>query len=785
MSFANTFLSKSNLSLVYSILNKTIDERADKQLINYPELNIQDRLEGVMYKFSKKQDSRELAKIPTIEQRLTFMNKKVLEVCIPGFLSLVEQVESSQDAVSQDAVSKIRTSRDSSRDNNRDNSRDNSSSRDSSSRDSSSDGNQEVGNQEVDINRQFEALAQERKLEMSSSSQNPRPDEGQQFESEQDQFKARDQLFQERLERIQENREQTIQQGLENPSSTPISQLVSSQSNQNAGRNNVEMDIRNSRPQLHEIDTKKLFQDTIAPPSQNRVAFNKGRVPDVQEVQPVQEVHQNDLGNPRLLQKLPSEAESKTLDELVIIHASDRDWAGTWTRDSEGNDILSESPNPDRYRFPIKFSPSQTEEKMASIQKSFRNIKQIEIVDVMLSAHDNPCFEEFLVEDQREKTGKNSKNSKNSKNKEKTAKDTPESSSTHSHDSQESESLDKESADDSETEYEYVEEEVTDDESQDDNDSSNQERSEAANLEDDEYLDEDGLEEAIIVEDADKDPDDPDESSEDKEKRLIISFGESISVFQLYRYPYLMLDVQEFTGQLSSTNRFHRSAMTRLVVSRQFAPRGSEPLRGYIYLRSLVGASMSSLVFSPTPLPSLDMLTFSLLLPTGQRYGEEHQWNRDPLVIRSVSCIPKGVSGCIEIEVATPFFESIYATGDHILIKSLEFVEDLEEGGLAIQKNLNSFQEEIKTFLTRPEGNTIISTKRTLCDPLIPKPFRNKIVIALPVKMDRFCRCQPVVQEKVDWRMKGHLLNGSIQPVYTLKISYLENEFSPEQLAIA
>ena len=254
-------------------------------------------------------------------------------------------------------------------------------------------------------------------------------------------------------------------------------------------------------------------------------------------------------------------------------------------------------------------------------------------------------------------------------------------------------------------------------------------------------------------------------------------------MFQLYRFPYLLLDVQEFTGQLSSTNRFHRSAMTRLVVSRQFAPRGSEPLRGYIYLRSLVGPSMSSLLFTPTPLPSLDMLTFSLLLPTGQRYGAEHEWNRDPLVIQSVKCIPKGVSGVIEIDVSTPFFSSIYAPGDHILIKSLEFVSDSETGGLEIVKKTNSFQEEIKTFLTRPEGNTIIDTARTLHDRKIPKPFRNKIIVALPVKMDRFCRCQSIIQEEVEWRMKGHLLNGSIQPVYTVKISYNENEFSMDRLA--
>ena len=746
MSFSSLFLSKSNRSLVYSILNKTIDERADKQLINYPELNIQDRLEGVMYKFSKKQDSRELAKLSTTEQRLTFMNKKVLEVCIPGFLGLVEQVEKQANAMPSD----------------------------NSPASSQSDGDGDVNN--VDINKQFEALENERKLEISSIQSPDNHNESQQFENKQDQFRERDQLFHERMEQIQEKRGKTIQQGLENPSSDRALHTSNRGTSYEAGhRNNVELEIRNSRPALHEIDTKRLFQDNISTGASSKASL----------VGSITEAHHSDLGNPRLLPPKSKEAESKSLDELIIIHASDRDWAGTWTRDSEGNDILSESPNPDRYRFPIKFSPSQTEEKMASIQKSFRNITQIEIVDVMLSAHDNPCFEEFLVEDQKKKRKSKQKESKKSKK----SKEEESADSNTSHDSDESD----QAGDGSETEYEYVEEDEEDGESRNLDESSkrnaqeeSEESQEVGTLEDDEYLDEDGLEEAIIVDqDLDEDDDSDGEDPEDKEKRLIISFGESISVFQLYRYPYLMLDVQEFTGQLSSTNRFHRSAMTRLVVSRQFAPRGSEPLRGYIYLRSLVGPSMSSLSFSPTPLPSLDMLTFSLLLPTGQRYGEEHQWNRDPLVIRSVTCVPQGFSGCIEIEVATPFFDSIYTAGDHILIKSLEFVEDIEDGGLSIQKNTTSFQEEIKSFLTRPEGNTIISTKRTIEDPRIPKPFRNKIVVALPVKMDRFCRCEPIVQEKVEWRMKGHLLNGSIQPVYTLKISYLENEFNPEQLAIS
>ena len=156
MSFSSLFLSKSNRSLVYSILNKTIDERADKQLINYPELNIQDRLEGVMYKFSKKQDSRELAKLSTTEQRLTFMNKKVLEVCIPGFLGLVEQVEKQANAMPSD----------------------------NSPASSQSDGDGDVNN--VDINKQFEALENERKLEISSIQSPDNHNESQQFENKQD-----------------------------------------------------------------------------------------------------------------------------------------------------------------------------------------------------------------------------------------------------------------------------------------------------------------------------------------------------------------------------------------------------------------------------------------------------------------------------------------------------------------------------------------------------------------------------------------------------------------------
>ena len=137
----------------------------------------------------------------------------------------------------------------------------------------------------------------------------------------------------------------------------------------------------------------------------------------------------------------------------------------------------------------------------------------------------------------------------------------------------------------------------------------------------------------------------------------------------------------------------------------------------------------------------------------------------------------------LELVVSPYFHKNIYLNGDSVLIKNLNFLK-LENGVTIINKDLTDLESDIKKSIERQIGNIIIDTDYTqhnhvdnqLTSKLIKLGFRNKITIPLLTTLD--------TPNIFHWNIGGNIINKSIQPVFTLKISTKTENLTDSQLLI-
>ena len=236
----------------------------------------------------------------------------------------------------------------------------------------------------------------------------------------------------------------------------------------------------------------------------------------------------------------------------------------------------------------------------------------------------------------------------------------------------------------------------------------------------------------------------------------------------LQNYPYLVLNIQEFSGHLLTTNQTLPQSTTRLVIARQFLQGKStrSNMTGFMMLRPSLPGGCAALHFSPTPLPSLDTLSFSLHTPDGKPYvAEQHAWNRDNMRIRSIGLRCQEGIHLLDLYVEPVFHTFLYEIGDLLEIRSFRFLDAPNR----IAKDMSPLQHRILDCL----GNGVHITAKSYTpanDAVVPG-FCNRLSVPLPDIMDprTGIRMETPLTSCI-WTAGGCILNRSIQPVITLCI---------------
>ena len=225
----------------------------------------------------------------------------------------------------------------------------------------------------------------------------------QQFSEQKKTYENREQAFQTRLKKLQETREANFKNNL-----LDTDQVQNNSSNMEIDENLIrtndlrensiyeqrnQMDsITNASRNIYDVDPKQIFktrgdtesQDVLPQISNSNLRPSNYNQPEL--------INKPDELPPKYRDyRIPGDV-AKYTNHILVINAYDRRWYGEWSKSEDGGDILSTNLNHNRYQFSIKFSPDSDENSMASIKRNFKNVVNIEIIDIILSAHDNPTY---------------------------------------------------------------------------------------------------------------------------------------------------------------------------------------------------------------------------------------------------------------------------------------------------------------------------------------------------------------------------------------------------------
>jgi hypothetical protein len=768
------FQSQPNLNLVYSIIQQEVANNYQVTLDDYEQaLEIKSRLRGIIKGFSGKinpnhykDDSGE-----NMAHQIAQLNKKVVSFCVPGFQQMIQRAQRDPSIrINRIAHRPVDTTQLSTQQAKQDESVTDQYERISEARKISEPKPPSVPdftdptvpeNTLQNPSVLYDQMEQKRQRELDeftpdqpknqdgidtsqmkrSTQQNmPFTVENQGNTNHNDQIdgmveftrvqqakKTRDLEFEQRLKTLQDKRNLNFKN---NTNSTPIDELpivTAPDINQEhvtsiyQQRNQIDDQTR-SHPQ--DIDIKKLItsqamvsandqfsNDSIAVttqlptiPNQDQVIFARQNT-----VQPPHETH-----------------------HIIIINAEDRPWYGSWSTDSEGNDIMVNSLYPNRYHFPVKFSPASGPETITSIKSNFRNIITLEVIDVMLSTHDNPTFIGGVPP---------------------------------------------------------LDQDITTSIPILSSDCCNEDQ-------------------------GDSDTDSCEEVPDTNETNILAGSGSTTTGFgkkillpellpyvqlSIYKYPYLLLNIEEFTGKFYSTSRANQNMISRLVIAKHYLQRhgrGSVTnnlLNGYFLLKPMLSGSGNELNFYPTPLTKLDTFTISLTTPDGSPYGENNPWNLDGVGVTNISLNHAGLYSTLDLYVDKPFHPCLYLRGDSILLHQIRFLQT-NETRVNIKTELDQIETEIYQYLNAENTSfTVISThyEKTVTETPHHPTFHNIITISIPISIDNNCCIHKRLQisnnstsDKPEWQVGGFVLNRSIQPTYTVKITCLSSEISREALAL-
>ena len=522
------------------------------------------------------------------------------------------------------------------------------------------------------------------------------------FQDQNNTFKDKDAEFEKRLKILQDRREKNFSHSLQkdtndtsslqdhsDQNSLDISHLENIKTRSTLSNDSLSIE---TQPKIKAIQKPSEYvQQKINTTPNSFLPFMNTKVNAFESRnQPITDKPIESLNN-NIIEEKPTITSTQ---KLILINSCDRAWHGQWIKSENGSDIFIKSNNTNRYNFIIKFSSSDTENTISYIKEPIKSVTNIELADVILSTHDNPSLISISSSDLT---------------------------------------------------YGQI---VT-------NNDNKEEEVEAS-------------------------------VSTCKFNRYIY--------YNIYTYPYLLMNLKEFSGNMLTSNPHgNDNMMGRLVIGKNYVNssfcKNNDIVQGYILMKPMISASSCSVQFKPTPLSVLDKLTIQLLKPNGDIYASENSWNLDNIGILGIEV----EEDQIKLYVDTPFHPSMYLCGDSLSIKCFEYLV-IDNEVINIQKNLSKQQQNIKQFLDQTKSIYIKKTEfvpyeslnfiHTQDNPCMCE-FHNVIILGMPLLSNIYNNnsdIEFICSNKGKWSAGGCLLNNNIQPSYTFNITYNNNTIDKNNL---
>lgn len=352
------FLDNSNKKMIIGILIDYLNKEFKINIQTFENIDIVDRITRVMISIYKDTNIKELEIFSTVEEKIGYLNKKVLKVSIPGFQKLINQLIIIRKQKKKNII-----------------------------RESNNLPKSFISSDNIIPSN--EAIIVE-KTDIVKTEKDPVIENMVTFEEKQEEFQDKDKEFERRLELLKSKREETFRNNLNIKPSKKENEIK-------AQNTILETNLPNPifSDEIIQLNSSKINFKGPEPKllQTNKLDINLAKLPDKKQI-PLKSDNINFMKSSNIGQNiLPNDIniQKKLKQKLVLINASDRQWYGQWNV-KDGNDILSENMNSNRYKFTIKFDSNSSENSLTYVKQSFRNIHSIELCDVILSTHDNPTL---------------------------------------------------------------------------------------------------------------------------------------------------------------------------------------------------------------------------------------------------------------------------------------------------------------------------------------------------------------------------------------------------------
>ena len=244
----------------------------------------------------------------------------------------------------------------------------------------------------------------------------------------------------------------------------------------------------------------------------------------------------------------------------------------------------------------------------------------------------------------------------------------------------------------------------------------------------------------------------------------------------VFQFPYLLLNIEEFSQNLFTTNK--------LTATSAFLTPNDEPntssARSYGSIYAYYGRTK---VFYPNIIGSLHSLNVNIMYSNGETYAYNNPVNIDNHNITNLEYIPSTAiaAATIRMTIDPPFLKDLYRINDILLIKNCRIQNSTSD---------NSHVQSIESFLNRMVGHSIGETPTLITSStgLEIDNFANTIIIDSDIRVnqnglglyDYFETIGSSVINDTESTFIGEMLNYCVQPTFNFTINTLTRDDNGE-----
>ena len=240
----------------------------------------------------------------------------------------------------------------------------------------------------------------------------------------------------------------------------------------------------------------------------------------------------------------------------------------------------------------------------------------------------------------------------------------------------------------------------------------------------------------------------------------------------IFQYPYLLLNIEEFSQNLYTTNKLTATSALATPVELPV----SRHARSYVGLGAYFGAVKT---FYPNVIGSLNTLNLHLMYSNGETYASNNPINIDNHNITKIEYTSSTAtqSATMILTIDPPFLEELYRKDDIILIRNCRIQNSTAD---------NSHVQSIESFLNRKIGHTILNdaTLEVTSSATEHVNFSDTLVIASDIRVnqdglglyDYFENIGNDVINDTNSTFIGEMLNYSLQPTFNISINTMNRD---------